>query len=147
MQYPHFLPPFTFFLYILTTTCKHTSPKVYLHDRSRATDMGTVFFFFSPIFKNLLCALMNSVCCVYVQLAGSLCVCVCIQTMHSVDSPQRCAFLLGEYMSSGVVPPSMTSGEAIIFCINDEQQPAMREMDFVLGRSTADYGQQQCWQK
>lgn len=41
----------------------------------------------------------------------------------------------------------MTSSEAIIFCINDEQQPAMREMDFVLGHSTADYGQQQCWQK
>ena len=38
----------------------------------------------------------------------------------------------------------MTSGEAIIFCINDEQQPAMREMDFVLGHSSADYGQQQC---
>lgn len=37
----------------------------------------------------------------------------------------------------------MTSGEAIIFCINDEQQPAMREMDFVLGRSSTDYGQQQ----
>lgn len=41
----------------------------------------------------------------------------------------------------------MTSGEAIIFCINDEQQPAMREMDFVLGLCTADYGQQRCWQK
>lgn len=115
--------------------------------------MGTVFFFpsLSLIFKNLLCALMNSVCRAYVQLGGFfsvfVCVCVCIQTMHSVDSPQRCAFLLGEYMSSGAVPPSMTSGEAIIFCINDEQQPAMREMDFVLGRSTADYGQQQCWQK
>lgn len=71
-------------------------------------------------------------------------VCVCIQTMHSVDCPQQCAFLLGEYMSSGLVPPPMTSGEAIIFCINDEQQPAMREMDFVLGHSSADYGQQQC---
>lgn len=67
--------------------------------------------------------------------------------MHSVDSLQQCAFLLGEHVSSGVVPPSVTSGEAIIFCINDEQQPAMREMDFVLGHSTADYGQQQCWQK
>lgn len=41
----------------------------------------------------------------------------------------------------------MTSGEAIIFSINDEQQPAMREMDFVLGHSTTDYGQQQCWQE
>lgn len=41
----------------------------------------------------------------------------------------------------------MTSGEAIIFCINDEQQPAMREMDFVLRHCSADYGQQQCQQK
>lgn len=93
--------------------------------------------------KNLLCVHINTV---FVQLACKLCVCVrvCIQTMHSVDSPQQCAFLLGEYMSSGLVPPSMTSGEAIIFCINDEQQPAMREMDFVLRHSSADYGQQQC---
>lgn len=50
-------------------------------------------------------------------------------------------------MSSGHVPPPMTSGEAIIFCINDEQQPVMREMDFVLRHSSADYGQQQCQQK
>lgn len=49
-------------------------------------------------------------------------------------------------MSSGLVPPSMTSGEAIIFCINDEQQPAMREMDFVLRHSSTDCGQQQCRQ-
>lgn len=67
---------------------------------------------------------------------------VCIQTVHSVSSPQQCAYLLGEYMSSGLVPPSMTSGEAIIFCINDEQQPAMREMDFVLRHCSTDYGQQ-----
>lgn len=50
-------------------------------------------------------------------------------------------------MSRGLVPPSMTSGEAIIFCINDEQQPAMREMDLVLRHSSTDYGQQQCQQK
>lgn len=41
----------------------------------------------------------------------------------------------------------MTSGEAIIFCINDEKQPVMRKMDFVLRRSTADYGQQQWREK
>lgn len=51
--------------------------------------------------------------------------CVCVYTvMHSVYSLGHCAFLLGEHMSPGLVPPSMTSGGAIIFCINDEQQPA-----------------------
>lgn len=105
------------------------------------TDQETWALYF---LENLLCVhIVFAVCMCNWPVS---CVCVCIQTMHSVDSPEQCAFLLREYMSSGLVPPSMTSGEAIIFCINDEQQPAMREMDFVLRHSSADYGQQQCRQ-
>ena len=64
-------------------------------------------------------------------------------TIHSVYGLQRRAFLLREYTSGGILSLPMTSGGAIIFCINDEQQqPAMREMDFVLRRRAADYGQQ-----
>lgn len=130
---------------LLTTTWEHTTPKVYcmcMTDQEKKR-CGHCFW------KNLLCVHINTVfaVCMHNWPASSVRVCVCIQTMHSVDSPQQWAFLLGEYMSPGLVPPSMTSGEAIIFCINDEQQPAMREMDFVLGHSSADYGQQQCWQK
>lgn len=63
--------------------------------------------------------------------------CVCTG-VFSVDGLQQRAFLLREHMSSGLVPLSMTSGEAIIFCINDEQQqPEMREMDFVPRRRSA----------
>ena len=99
------------------------------------------------VLKNLLCVHINTVFAMRMCNWPARCVCVCIQTMHSVDSPQQCAFLLGEYMSSGLVPPLMTSGEAIILCINDEQQPVMREMDFVLRHRSADYGQQQCPKK
>lgn len=50
--------------------------------------------------------------------------------------------MLGEDAPRGALVPSVTSGEAIIFCINDVQQPAMREMDSVRGRSAADDGRQ-----
>lgn len=60
--------------------------------------------------------------------------------MHLVVALRCRAFLLGEDAARGALLPSVTSGEAIIFCINDVQQPAMREMDSVRGRSAADDG-------
>ena len=67
-----------------------------------------------------------------------LCVCVCVHTAHSLASP-----CLGENISSGLAPLPMTSGEAIIFWINDEAECAMAEIERVPRRITTDYEQQQ----
>lgn len=55
--------------------------------------------------------------------------------------------MLGEDAPRGALAPCVTSGEAIISCINDVQQPAMREMDSVRGRSAADDGRQRRGQR
>lgn len=76
---------------------------------------------------NLFCLLLN----------------VCVCGGGGIHSPQSGTSLFGENISSGLAPVPMTSGEAIIFWINDEAQFVMGEIECVLRRITTDYEQQQ----